>query len=118
MRTKQGVSRECSEATPLRELRDILRLPRPVFARLMGCSERALANWESGRRLPEIYRSRLGELQNLYNGLFETMEPKTIGSWITTPNDEFDGLKPIELIERGENFRIWRMIFRLQGKQT
>lgn len=119
VRAKQKVvSSGFPEETALRELRDALRLPRPVFARLMACSERALANWESGRSLPEIYKSRLGELQNLYNGLFEAIEPKTIGSWLTTPNHEFDGLKPLELIERGESFRIWRMIFRLKPKAS
>jgi DNA-binding transcriptional regulator YiaG len=119
-RAKQKiVSSGYPEETPLRELREALRLPRPIFARLMACSERALANWESGRPLPEIYKSRLGELQNLYNGLFEAVEPTTIGSWLTAPNHEFDGLKPLELIERGESFRIWQMIFRLKpGSQS
>lgn len=89
-------------------------MTRPLFARLMGCSERTLANWESGRHLPEIYKSRLNELQKLYAELAESVDPAAIGSWITLPNEDFDGLKPLELIERGETFRIWRMIFSLK----
>jgi DNA-binding transcriptional regulator YiaG len=107
-------SRTRGEPSPIRELRDTLRLSRPLFARLMGCSERTLANWESGRHLPDIYKSRLNELQRLYTELSEAVDPKILGSWITTPNEEFNGLKPLELIERGETFRIWRMIFLLE----
>jgi hypothetical protein len=31
------------------------------------------------------------------------------------PNDEFDGLKPLEVIERGEMDRLWDMIFYLES---
>jgi transcriptional regulator with XRE-family HTH domain len=103
-----------AEASQIREFRDVLKLSRPLFARLMGCSERTLANWESGRHLPDIYKSRLNELQRLYIELSESVDPQIVGSWIITPNEEFDGLKPLELIERGETFRIWRMIFLLK----
>jgi hypothetical protein len=77
----------------------------------MGCSERTLSNWESGRRLPQIFTGRFNELQKLYTELANSADPETIGSWITTPHDEFGGLKPLELIERGETFRIWHLIF-------
>ena len=100
---------------PLKELRDALGLSRPVFARLMGCSERALANWEAGNPIQDIYKSRLNELKKLYDELAEVVDPESIGGWLTTPNEEFDGLKPMELIERGEMFRIWRMVFQLKS---
>jgi transcriptional regulator with XRE-family HTH domain len=100
---------------PLKQLRDALGLSRPVFARLMGCSERALANWEAGSPIQDIYKSRLNELRKLYDELAEVVEPDGIGDWLITPNEEFDGLKPIELVERGEMFRIWRMIFLLKS---
>ena len=31
------------------------------------------------------------------------------------PNDAFNGLKPIEVIERGEVDKIWEMIYRLRS---
>jgi len=34
-----------------------------------------------------------------------------VGQWLRTPNDAFDGLKPLEAIERGEVDRLWRMIY-------
>ena len=99
----------------IRELRDLMGLPRPIFGRLMGCSERALANWETGKPIQEIYKHRLNELRKLYTELADIVDSKSIGEWLTTPNEEFDGLKPVELIERGEMFRIWRMLFLLKS---
>jgi transcriptional regulator with XRE-family HTH domain len=99
----------------VKQLRLLLKLPRPIFARLMGCSERALANWETGRPIQDIYKSRLNELQKLYDELAEVTEPDRIGTWFTAPNEEFGGMKPVELIERGEIFRIWRMVFFLKS---
>ena len=104
-----------NDAAAIRQLRLLLNMPRPIFARLMGCSERALANWETGRPIQDIYKSRLNELRKLRDELAEVTEPENIGAWFTAPNEEFDGMKPIELIERGEMFRIWRMVFFLKS---
>ena len=104
-----------NDAAAIKQLRLLLKMPRPIFARLMGCSERALANWETGRPIQDIYKSRLSELRKLYDELAEVTEPEGIGAWFTAPNEEFAGMKPIELIERGEMFRIWRMVFFLKS---
>ena len=104
-----------TDAVAVKGLRLVLKMPRPIFARLMGYSERALANWEGGRPIQDIYKSRLNELRKLYDELAEVAEPESIGVWFTTPNEEFAGMKPIELIERGEMFRIWRMLFFLKS---
>ena len=104
-----------SDAAAIKQLRLLLKMPRPIFARLMGCSERALANWETGRPIQDIYKNRLSELRKLYDELAEVTEPEGIGAWFTAPNEEFAGMKPIELIERGEMFRIWRMVFFLKS---
>jgi hypothetical protein len=34
---------------------------------------------------------------------------------LDTPNDAFGGLKPLEVIERGEIDRLWNMIFYLES---
>jgi hypothetical protein len=56
----------------------------------MGCSERALANWEAGRSLTEIHRSRFNELKRVYDELSEVVDPDSIGDWLKSLNDEFD----------------------------
>ena len=104
-----------ASAVVVKQLRLLLKMPRPIFARLMNCSERALANWEAGAPIQDIYKSRLNELRKLQDELAEVAEPESIGAWFTAPNEEFGGMKPIELIERGEMFRIWRMVFLLKS---
>jgi len=55
------------------------------------------------------------ELQRLREGLEAVMEPGYIGEWLQSPNDSFNGLKPLEVIERGQIDRIWRMIHLLES---
>ena len=57
----------------------------------------------------------LAELQQLFTALEEVVESSAIDAWLTAPNDAFDGLKPLEVIERGEIERIWQMIDQLRS---
>ena len=45
------------------------------------------------------------------------MEPKAIGPWLLQPNPAFDGSTPLQVIERGESDRLWRMIYELESGQ-
>jgi hypothetical protein len=45
------------------------------------------------------------------------MQREFIAEWLQAPNDAFGGLKPIEVVERGEIDRIWRMIYVLESGQ-
>lgn len=100
----------------IRALRETMQLPRKTFCRLIGFSERAVADWESGNHsLNELAERRLHELQRLQEGLMGVVKPEVIAQWINTPNDAFDGLKPIEVIERGESDRLWRMIYFIES---
>lgn len=38
-----------------------------------------------------------------------------MAEWVETPSEALDGLKPLELIERGEVDRIWQMIYAPQS---
>lgn len=49
------------------------------------------------------------------NRLGTVVDFKEIPAWLQTPNDAFDGLKPLEAIERGETDRLWSMIFFLES---
>ena len=109
-RAKPDSPRSRSKSSPIRRFRVEINLPRSAFARCMACSERALANWEAGRSLPNIYQSRLNELQTLHRKLTEIIDSKEVGRWISTPHPHLDGFKPLEIIERGENFRLWQLI--------
>ena len=43
------------------------------------------------------------------------LKPAFIPEWLSIPNEEFEGLKPLEVIERGEMDRLWDMIFYLES---
>lgn len=92
------------------ELRASLSLTRKLFSRLTGYSERAIAEWESGKEQSDSSRQRLIEIHRLQQALLGVMPGELIGDWLLAPNQAFDGLKPLEIIERGEIDRIWRML--------
>jgi DNA-binding transcriptional regulator YiaG len=96
-------------------LRETLGLTRKLFSRLTGYSERAIAKWESAEALGDASRQRMREIQRLQQALAGVMKPEFVGTWLQTSNDAFGGLKPIEVIERGEVDRLWRMIHELES---
>ena len=55
------------------------------------------------------------ELARLADALSEVIKEDSVGKWLQTPNEAFDGLKPLEVIERGEPDRIWSMIYFLRS---
>jgi DNA-binding transcriptional regulator YiaG len=97
------------------EIRKELALSRREFSRLTGYSERAIVNWEMGRTPDEPALRRIKEIDRLRARLSRVMKPEFIAEWLATPNDAFDGLKPLEVIERGETDRLWDMIFYLES---
>jgi transcriptional regulator with XRE-family HTH domain len=97
------------------EVRQKLGVTRKTFARLTGFSERAIANWESGATPDEPGLRRIRETERFQERLAEVVQPGSIPTWLDTPNKAFDGLKPLEVIERGEIDRLWSMIFYLES---
>jgi len=97
------------------ELRDRLQMPRVVFGRVVNVAERTIAKVEAKAQQVEKLRRPYNEVYRLYQALSEVVEPDSLGAWFTNPNEAFDGLKPIEVIERGEIDRLWEMVFRLRS---
>ncbi len=65
--------------------------------------------------MSEPARRRLLEIERFRGRLAEVVRPESIPAWLDTPNDAFEGLKPVEVIERGEIDRLWNMIFYLES---
>lgn len=58
---------------------------------------------------------RSGEIYRLLEALGDVVDKNSLGSWFQSPNEAFEGLKPIEVIERGEIDRLWIMVFELRS---
>ncbi|MBI2808980.1 MAG: DUF2384 domain-containing protein [Planctomycetes bacterium] len=97
------------------ELRKRLQLGQPVFARLLGLSVRTLATLESGVTPTEAVARRLNEISRLTNAIEEVIISDALGRWLQNPNPAFGGLKPVEVIDRGETDRIWAMVYFLRS---
>ena len=96
-------------------LRKRLKLKQPEFARLLPISQRSLATLESGTPPTPVIARRLTELKRLIDALSEIVHEDSLGAWLQQPNDAFEGLKPIEVIDRGQSDRLWEMIFNLRS---
>ena len=83
-------------------LRERLGMNRETFARLLPISSRSLASIEAGTPPQPPVTRQLKELTRVVDALGEVIQKDAIGPWLMQPNDAFDGLKPIEIIERGE----------------
>jgi len=97
------------------ELRDRLAMPRQMFSRVVNVSERTIAEAETGKPAAEKLKRPYNEVYRLFQALSEVVDAESLGLWFQTPNDAFEGLKPVEVIERGEIDRLWNMVFQLRS---
>ena len=56
----------------------------------------------------------VAERTRLRDALTEFVEDDAIDEWLQRPNKAFDGSTPLQVIERGETDRLWRMIWHLR----
>lgn len=96
-------------------LRKNLGLSQKTFASLSSSSQRAVARWEAGEKPGELAKRTLVELQRLHKALTEVMKKDFISEWLENPNQALGGMKPREVIERGEIDRIWSLIYYLKS---
>ena len=112
---RRGETRsETDPASGVQALRASFGMSRSRFARLTGYSERALADWESLKRSPDAStQRRLREHERLRAAIGRIIAAEAMGEWFDSPNRAFGHLNPIEVIERGEMDRLWRMVHEL-----
>lgn len=97
--------------------RDTFRLPQPLLVRLTGFSPRSVTKWSQGEAPSAKQEKALVEMDRLLDGLSRVMEPAQVGRWLKQPNPAFDGSTPLQVVERGEMDRIWRMLYDLESGQ-
>ena len=57
------------------------------------------------------------EMDRLLDALARVMKPAQVGRWLKQPNTAFDGSMPLQVVERGEQDRLWRMLYDLESGQ-
>ena len=85
-----------------------------TYTRLVGASRRAVATWLAGDPPNRANQRTLSEMSRLFVALVEIVPTSAIGRWLDTPSPAFEGSTPLQVIERGESDRVWRMIWEIQ----
>jgi hypothetical protein len=95
----------------VREITDRFGVRQETLSRMTGFSPRAVAEWARGRKPSAPAIRVFNEMDRLLDALARLMQPKEVGEWLKEPNPAFDGSTPVQLIERGQIDRIWRMLY-------
>jgi transcriptional regulator with XRE-family HTH domain len=85
-----------------------------LLARMLRISRRAVAAWLGGQQPSRSNKVRLIEFGRMYQALSELVEPSAIGPWLEKSNLSLQGSTPLQVIERGESDRIWRIVWQLR----
>lgn len=114
--TDDNESHQAARQAPrtLKQIRESVSLTQPELARLLGLSTRWVAAQETAS-VDALRDRKVAESVRLLEALSQVVQPGSIRAWLSTPNPAFDGLKPVEVIERGEIDRVWRMVFYLES---
>jgi hypothetical protein len=92
-------------------------LKRDLISRMTSYAPRTVADWAAGKPIKGAATLKITELKRLTNALERLVEPESIGPWLQSPNQSFEGSTPAQLVERGESDRLWRMIHLLESGQ-
>lgn len=91
-----------------RDLRDAFRLSRERLARLIGVSAKTIERWEARPTQParDDARARMAQLREIAELGATVYTRERLGDFMGTPLAEFEGLTPLQLIERGQAERV------------
>jgi len=95
----------------VRDITDRFGVRQETLSRMTGFSQRAVAEWARGKEPSAPAKKVFVEMDRLLDGLARLMQPKEVGRWLKEPNPAFDGSTPVQVIERGQIDRIWRMLY-------
>ena len=98
----------------VRKLSRTYNLSGEVLSRVTGASPRTVAYWNSGTPPQRSSMQRIKEVTRLFDALADIIKANVISEWLQRPNKQFDGSTPLQVIERGETDRLWRMIWQLR----
>jgi len=114
----QALSQRGLVGTSVKDLNHRYGISYDTLTRITGFSLRAVSNWSQGSRPSSSTARRLTEIKRLFAALENLVCPEAIGPWLKEPNPAFDGSTPLQVIERGESDRIWRMVYELESGEA
>src|SRR5438094_10200126 len=97
----------------VRRLARAYNLSNEAVSRVTGASPRTVSYWNAGVAPQRSSAQKLREVTRLFDALSDIIKARSIGPWLQRPNDAFDGSTPLQVMERGENDRLWRMIWQI-----
>ena len=103
-----------SETADVRRLSRTYKLSNEVVSRVTGASPRTVSYWNAGTPPQRSSTQKIKEVTRLFDALADIIKGSIIGEWLQRPNKQFDGSTPLQVIERGETDRLWRMIWQLR----
>jgi Protein of unknown function (DUF2384) len=98
----------------VRRLSRTYHLSNEAVSRVTGASPRTVSYWNAGIAPQRSSAQKLREVARLFDALSDIIKAKSIGPWLQRPNDAFDGSTPLQVMERGENDRLWQMIWQIR----
>ena len=102
----------------VRRLSSTYHLSNEVVSRVTGASPRTVSYWNAGVAPQRSSVQKIREVTRLFDALSDVIKEKAIGPWLQRPNEAFDGSTPLQVMERGENDRLWRMIWQIREGNT
>jgi len=100
----------------IRGLREDFGVNQSMMVRLSGYSPRSIISWSKGTKATKPAAIKFTELRRLFEALADlTQNRQEVTAWLEAPNEAFDGSTPLQVIERGESDRLWRMIYFLRS---
>lgn len=99
----------------IEKIADKFGLRQETLSRMTGFSLRAVAGWSNGKQPSTPVKRALIEMDRLLDNLSRLMKPKDVGRWLKEPNPALDGSTPVQVIERGQTDRIWRLLYFLES---
>ena len=106
---------KATEPVAVEKIASKFGLQQETLSRMTGFSLRAVANWSSGKSPSAPVRRALVEMDRLLDSLSRLMKPKEVGRWLKEPNPALDDSTPVQVIERGQIDRIWRLLYFLES---
>ena len=104
-----------AEPPAIEKIAEKFGLRQETLSRMTGFSLRAVAGWRNGKPPSTPVRRALVEMDRLLDNLSRLMQPKDVGRWLKEPNPALDGSTPVQVIERGQTDRIWRLLYFLES---